>query len=59
VTYFDKQLYKLHIFLQAGGLHTPQNRFLFARCAVDLMKDFEAEAVIQGSGVDPRKEVAS
>ena len=43
--------------LQTHGARTPQTRFLLARCAADLRKDAEAEAVLRGPGAEVRKEV--
>lgn len=43
--------------LQTQGLRSSATKYLFARCAVDLDKDFEAENVLNGSFIDPRKEL--
>ena len=36
---------------------TASARFLLAKCCADLKKDAEAESVLRGQLVDPRKEV--
>ena len=38
-------------------MRTSSTKYLFAKCAVDLEKDFEAETVLNGSLGDPRIEV--
>lgn len=43
--------------LHTSGARTPQTKFLLAKCAADLRKDAEAEAILRCSGVNPRKEV--
>ncbi|XP_023328144.1 cell division cycle protein 27 homolog isoform X5 [Eurytemora carolleeae] len=42
--------------LQAQGLRTSSTKYLFAKCAVDLEKDFEAENILNGN-LDPRREL--
>ena len=44
-------------YFQTQGLRTSSTKFLFAKCAIDLDKDFEAENVLQGRSIDPRREV--
>jgi len=46
-----------HHVLSKEGANTPSTRFLLAKCAADLSKDAEAESILRGQSVDPRKEV--
>jgi anaphase-promoting complex subunit 3 len=46
-----------HHLLHTHGARTDQTKFLLARCAADLGKDAEAEAVLRGPGGEVRKEV--
>jgi len=46
-----------HHVLSTEGANTPSTRFLLAKCASDLRKDAEAESILRGQHVDPRKEV--
>jgi anaphase-promoting complex subunit 3 len=42
--------------LKGGGLKSAQNRFLMAKCCDKLNKSAEAEIILNGGSVDPRKE---
>jgi len=44
--------------LKTHGLRTSSTKYLFAKCAVELEKDFEAESVLNGNLIDPRKELS-
>jgi len=46
-----------HHVLSTEGATTPSTKFLLAKCAAELKKDAEAEAIIRGLNADPRKEV--
>ena len=46
-----------HHVLSTEGATTPSTKFLLAKCASDLKRDAEAESILRGQHVDPRKEV--
>ena len=46
-----------HHLLTREGVNTPSARFLLAKCCADLKRDAEAESVLRGPLVDPRKDV--
>ena len=46
-----------HHLLTREGANTPSSKFLLAKCCTDLKRDKEAESVLRGPFVDPRKEL--
>ena len=46
-----------HHVLSTEGATTPSTKFLLAKCSADLKRDSEAESILRGQHVDPRKEV--
>ena len=46
-----------HHVLSTEGATTHSTKFLLAKCASDLKRDAEAESILRGQHVDPRKEV--
>ena len=51
---------RAHHLLSTRGAHTPNTRFLLAKCAAELRRDGEAEVTLRGgAGSDPRKEFST
>jgi len=44
--------------LQTQGVHSSASKFLYAKCAIELEKDFEAENILNGNSLDPRRDVS-
>ena len=47
-----------HHVLSSEGANSPSSKFLLAKCSTELKRDAEAEAIIRGQSVDPRKEIS-
>ncbi|TRY61025.1 hypothetical protein TCAL_09134 [Tigriopus californicus] len=56
--YRSGRCHEAYDLLTTNGVKKSENRFLLAKCAWDLKKLSEAESVLQGDALDPRKELS-